>query len=123
MPSVPERPSATKRLDALLSAAMIAHEAIFEMRRELIASDRANPEQARLLEESARIVTGELPGLSKRARQLSTQWSEQSLLDPGGAEDTLNELEADLRRIEPGLQSLLNRQREIATRLRSMLES
>jgi hypothetical protein len=123
MPRVPERPSATKRLDALLSAAMIAHEAIFEMRRELIASDRANPEQARLLEESARIVTDELPGLSKRARQLSTQWSEQSLLDPGGAEDTLNELEADLRRIEPCLQSLLNRQREIATRLRSMLES
>jgi hypothetical protein len=120
---MPERPPAIKRLDALLSAAMIAHEAIFEMRRELIASDRANPEQARLLEESARIVTGELPGLSKRARQLSTQWSEQSPLDPGGAEDTLNELEADLRRIEPSLQSLLNRQREIATRLRSMLES
>jgi hypothetical protein len=37
---VPERPTAIKRLDALFSAAMIAHEAIFEMRRELIASDR-----------------------------------------------------------------------------------
>lgn len=123
MPGVPERPSATKRLDALLSAAMIAHEAIFEMRRELIANDRANPEQARLLEESARIVTAELPDLSARARQLSAQWGEQSLLDPEGAEDALNELEADLRHIEPDIRPLLNRQREIATRLRSMLES
>jgi hypothetical protein len=102
---------------------MIAHEAIFEMRRELIASDRANPEQARLLEESAGIVTGELPGLSAKARQLSTQWVEQSLLDPEGAEGTLKELEADLRRIEPSIQSQLDRQREIAIRLRLMLES
>jgi hypothetical protein len=37
---VPERPAAIKKLDALFSAAMIAHEAIFEMRRELIANDR-----------------------------------------------------------------------------------
>ena len=118
---MPEHPPAIKRLDALLSAGMIAHEAIFEMRRELIASDRANPEQARLLEESAGIVTGELPGLSAKARQLSTQWVEQSLLDPEGAEGTLKELEVDLRRIEP--QSQLDRQREIAIRLRLMLES
>lgn len=120
---MPERPPAIKRLDALLSAAMIAHEAIFEMRRELIASDRANLEQAGLLEESARIVTAELPDLSARVRQLSAQWGEQSLLDPEGAEDTLKELEADLRHIEPDIRPLLNRQREIATRLRSMLES
>ncbi len=81
---MPERPPAIKHLDSLLSAATIAHEAIFEMRRELIATDRANPEQARLLEESAQIVTVELPGLSANARQLSVQWSEQSLLDRRG---------------------------------------
>lgn len=120
---MPERPSAIKRLDALLSAAMIAHEAIFEMRRELIATDRANPEQARLLEESARIVTAELPTLSASARQLSAQWGEQSLLNPEGAGSTLKELETELQRIEPSVQSRLSRQREIATRLRSMLES
>jgi hypothetical protein len=120
---MPERPQAIKRLDSLLSAAMIAHEAIFEMRRELIAIDRATPEQARLLEESARIVTTELPALSAMARQLSARWGEQSLLDPEGASKTLEELEGELPRIEPGIQSLLNRQREIATRLRSMLES
>jgi hypothetical protein len=120
---MPGHPPATKRLDGLLGAAMIAHEAIFEMRRELIATDRANPEQARLLEESARIVTTELPALSATARQLSARWGEQSLLDAEGANETLEELEAELQRIEPGIQSLLNRQREIAARLRSMLES
>lgn len=120
---MPERPPAIKRLDSLLSTAMIAHEAIFEMRRELIATDRAAPEQARLLEESARIVTAELPNLSANARRLSAQWGEQSLLDSEGAARTLDELEAELQRIEPSVLSLLNRQREIATQLRSMLES
>jgi hypothetical protein len=119
---VPERPAAIKRLDALFSAAMIAHEAIFEMRRELIASDRGDAEQARLLEESAQIVTGKLPGLTIRVRQLSDKWSEQSLLDPKGAEETLAEVEAELARVEPQVQPLLSRQREIAARLRSMLE-
>jgi hypothetical protein len=119
---VPERPSAIKRLDALFSAAMIAHEAIFEMRRELIANDRGNAEQAGLLEESAQIVTGKLPGLTARVRQLSGKWAEQSLLDPEGVEKTLGEVEAELEHVEPEVQSLLNRQREIAARLRSMLE-
>jgi hypothetical protein len=98
---MPDRPPAIKRLDSLLSAAMIAHEAIFEMHRELISADRANPERARLLEESARIVTVELSGLSAKARQLSTEWSEQSVLDPEGAAGTLEELEVELIRVEP----------------------
>lgn len=119
---VPEWPNLIKRLDAVFSAAMIAHEAIFEMRRELIASDRGNAEQARLLEESAQIVTGKLPGLTANVRQLSDKWAERSLLHPEGAEETLAEVEEELGRIEPDVQSLLNRQREIAARLRSMLE-
>jgi hypothetical protein len=119
---VSERPNLIKRLDAFFSVAMIAHEAIFEMRRELIASDRGDNEQARLLEESAQIVTGKLPGLTAKVRHLSDKWAEQSLLHPEGAEVTLGEVEAELERIEPDVQSLLNRQREIATRLRSMLE-
>ena len=119
---MPERPPAIKRLNGLLGAARIAHEAIFEMRRELIAGDRGNPEQARLLEESARIVTTELPGLSATSRQLSAKWAEQSLLDPKGAEKTLGELKTELARTEPKAKSLLDREREIAARLRSMLE-
>lgn len=120
---MPERPPAIKRLDSLLSAAMIAHEAIFELRRKLIAADRAGPEQARLLEESARIVTVELSILSADARRLSTKWSEQSVLDPEGAARTLAELGGELDRVEPRILSLHGRQREIATQLRSMLES
>jgi hypothetical protein len=120
---MPERPSAIKRLDSLLSAAMIAHEAIFEMRRKLIAADRVSSEQDLLLKESARIVTVELSGLSANARQLSTQWSEQSVLDPEGATKTIAELEAELTRVEPRLLSLHKRQQEIASQMRTMMES
>lgn len=117
---MPERPPAIKRLNSLLGAVTIAHEIIFETRRELIADDRGNPEQARLLTESAQIVTVEIPGLSATARQLSARWQEQSLLDSKGAEQTLAELQSELARIEPNVDSLLNRQREIAKQLRSM---
>ncbi len=73
---MPQPDDPIKRLDALFSAAMIAHEAIFEMHRELIARDLGNAEQARLLEESAQIVTSKLPGLTATARRLSGEWSE-----------------------------------------------
>ena len=118
-----ERPSAIKQLNSLLGAVTIAHEIIFETRRELIAADRGNPEQARLVAESAQIATVELPRLSATARQLSARWQEQSLLDSKGAEEVLAELESELERIEPDVDSLINRQRKIAARLRSMLDS
>jgi hypothetical protein len=117
---MPGRPPAVTQLNSLLGAVTIAHEAIFEMRRELIARDRGNPEQARLLAESARIVTVELPGLSANARRLSARWQERILLDTKAAEETLAELESELARIEPSVESLLNRQREIVAQLKSM---
>lgn len=117
---MPESPSAIQRLDSLLGAATIAHEIIFETRRELIAADRGNPEQARLLAESAQVVTIELPRLSATARQLSAKWREQSVLDSMGAKEALVELESELKRIEPKIDSLLDRQREIAAQLRAM---
>jgi hypothetical protein len=117
---MPKRPPAIKRLDSLLGAVTIAHEVIFETRRELVAADRGTPEQARLLAESAQIVTVELPRLSATARQLSTRWREQSLLDSTGA--ALARLESELKRIEPKVDSLLDRQREIAEQLRAMRE-
>lgn len=67
-------------------------------------------------------MTGKLPGLTVRVRQLSGKWAEQSLLDPEGAEETVREIEEELEHVELEVQSLLNRQREIAARLRSMLE-
>ena len=119
---MPERPPAIGQLNSLLGAATIAHEAIFEMRRELIARDRGNPKQARLLAESAQIANVELPGLCATARRLAAMWQERSLLDAEGAEDALTELESELARIEPDADSLVNRQREIAARLRAMRE-
>jgi hypothetical protein len=102
---------------------MIAHEAIFEMRCELVARDRSDPRHVRLLEESARIVTVELPDRSATARQLVAKWEEQSLLDPEGAADTLAVLEAELACVVPRIRPLLDRQREIAAELlRSMLK-
>ncbi len=117
---MPEDPTAIKELNLLLQTAMIAHESIFEIRRELIASDRGNPEQAQLLEESARIATIELPGLSATARRLSKKWRDQALLDAEGAAETLAELESELARIKVDAESLLDRQLEIAARMDSM---
>lgn len=101
---------------------MIAHEAIFEMRRELIANGQGNDEQAHLLGESGQIVMEELPGLTAVARELARKWDEQSLLDPNAAEATLGEVASELERIEPEVQAALDRQRRIATRFRGMLE-
>jgi hypothetical protein len=120
MAAVPEDPTAIKELDLLLQTATIAHESIFEIRRELIASDRGNPEQAQLLEESARIATVELPSLSATARRLSAKWRDQVLLDAEGAAKTLAELNSELERIKVDAESLLDRQLEIAARMDSM---
>lgn len=120
---MPTRDDPIKRLNALFSAAMIAHEAIFEMRRELIARDQGDAEQARLMEESAQIVTRDLPSLTALARRLSGDWSEQDLLHPETAEGTAAAIEEEVNRVEPDIKALLNRQREIAVRLRSLLES
>lgn len=119
MADVPD-PTAIKELDLLLQTATITHESVFEIRRELIASDQGNPEQAQLLEESARITTIELPGLSAAARQLSAKWRDQVLLDAEGAAKTLAELKSELARIKVDAESLLNRQQEIAARMDSM---
>jgi hypothetical protein len=120
MADVPEDPTAIRELDLLLQTATITHESVFEIRRELIASDEGNPEQAQLLEESARIATIELPSLSAAARQLSAKWRDQTLLDAEGAAKTLVELESELARIEADAESLLDRQSAIATRMDSM---
>ncbi len=120
---VPEHPAAIKRLNSLFSASLIAHEAIFEMRRELIVGETDNADQTHLLAESARITMNALPNLAAAARDLAASWEEQNLLDPDAAEITLRELATELGRIGPETQALLNRQREIAAQLRTMLDT
>lgn len=120
MADVPEDPTAIKELNLLLQTATIAHESIFEIRRELIASDQGNLEQAQLLEESARIATAELPALSATARQLSAKWRDQVFLDAESAAETLAELKSELARIKVDAESLLDRQLEIAAGMDSI---
>lgn len=119
---MPERPRPIERLDSLFRASLIAHEAIFDLHRELVSIGRGTPRSNELLEESARLALRELPGLTARSRRLAGRWEEQSVLDPDASESTLLRLATELERIEPQVQGVVDRQREIAISLRSMLE-
>jgi hypothetical protein len=62
--------------------------------------DRAG---ASLLAESADIVLRKARNASASARVLASQWHEQSVLDPPGAEATALKLDEELSRAEPVL--------------------
>jgi hypothetical protein len=122
MDQVPDSPAPIRRLDSLFSAALIAHEAIFEMSRELTSSGRAEENAAELLADSARITLTDLPTVAAGARDLAARWEEQCLLDPRAAEETADALAAEVARMEPELRGLMERQRQIAMQLRAMLD-
>jgi len=117
-----QRPESIKRLDSIFSASLIAHEAIFEMHRELVADQPSDRTIVDLLGESAQITVSRLPTAAAEARRLAARWDEQSVLEPDSADARLRDLEAELDRVVPELNALLDRQREIAFRLRSMLK-
>lgn len=117
-----EPPEPVTRLDALLEIARIAHEAIFDLHRKLTSIGRATPESRALLAESAQLAVRQIPKLTSNARALTARWRDESVLNLAAAERTLGELTAELERIEPDLESALNRQRQVAAGLRSMLE-
>lgn len=117
------RPAGLRRLDALLASAMIAHEAIFDMSRELHAQESMSAETEELITESARIVTRELPSMSATARRLAGRWSERDLLAPSTVVATLREIEVEMERIGPEIEQLLSRQHRIAGRLRELLKA
>ena len=119
---MPERPAPLARLDSLLSSSVIAHEAIFDTRHELVSTGRGGAESDELLRESAAIARTQLPDTAAQARSLAKQWDEQGVLDPNAAAVTLRQLVAELKRIEPEIKGLVDRQREIAARLRSILD-
>jgi len=103
---------------------MIAHEAIFDISRELRAQGSMSAETEGLLKESAQIVTRVLPDLSSTARRLAGRWSELDLLEPSPStvEATLGEIEIEMERIGPEIEHLLIRQRQIAGRLGNLLK-
>lgn len=119
---MPNAPTPPTRVDEALAASFIAHEAIFDMHRELVGGGQHSDTASELLAESAQITLERLPEVTKEARQLSDRWSEQSVLDPSAADETLAELGAELDRIEPELAAGLKRLREIASRLGDLLD-
>lgn len=92
------------------------------MHRELVAGGQHSDTATELLAESAQITLERLPRVTARARELNDRWSEQSVLDPSAAGETLTELEAEVDRIEPELAMGLDRLREIASRLRERFD-
>jgi hypothetical protein len=118
-----ERPEQLERLDAILGAATYAHETIFELRRVSLGRGREEGEVSELLAESARIATLELPRILDGARDLSSRWHDEVLLDPAAAAVTAAEIGARLAALEPQVMPLLARQGEIVARLRAILAS
>lgn len=117
-----ELPDPLLRLNAALETTRIAHEAIFDIYRELASVGRATVESRGLLEESADLTLHRVPALTSTARRPASTWREASVLSPDSADEARSELAAEVESIEGDLRSLVERQREIAARLRSMLE-
>lgn len=118
---MPERPSEIATLDLLAEAIRLAHEAVYDVHRQLAGGEAAGRSQA-LVNESARIVLELVPQLAGDAWRLVARWSEEAVLDPERAEGTAGLLAAEVERIEPELRALLARQVEIARELRRQHE-
>lgn len=111
----------TSAIDALLSATLIAHEAIADIQLELAAVGADSSESRGLVAESARITLQDGPRLSAEARRLASKWDEQRLLDSDRAALTMDQLRREVPRVELALRRSVDRQRQIALRLASLL--
>jgi hypothetical protein len=114
-------PAPIETLDKLCAASIIAHETVYEFHRRLVLAEKTSRECADLLAESARITTKEIPAAIIDARKLASRWSDEVLIDPEAAQDTLAELSAAMESLQPRLRALLQRQKAIAETLRSRL--
>lgn len=117
-----DRPESLARIDRILAAARIAHEAIWDLHHQLVATDRADERTRRLLREAARIATVDLSEVTSEVRRLDASWSEQELLDPVSAANTLRGLVAEVDRVEPRLADLRARQNGVGARTSSAYE-
>lgn len=111
------RPEPLARIDRYFAAARIAHEAIWDLHHELVTREGADKRTRELLCAAARIATVDMSHVSAQVRRLDALWSEQELLDPAAAADTLSALAAEVDRVEPQLARLRARQDEIASEL------
>lgn len=117
------RPAVLEKLDHYFEAAMIAHEFIADLLRELAALGQADERTVELVRESADVVTRQMPALTEGIRDLARTWAGQDLLDRAGADATLARIDEEFSEVEPELSALRARQDEIATILRKLAEN
>ena len=117
-----ELPDSVARLDRYLATVTIAHESIADLHDELAAQSRSDATTRDLLRESGRIAAIDAPAVLSEASRLRDRWSEQDLLDPDAADDTLRLVAAEVERVQPDLARMRRRQNEIGQEFRRLLE-
>src|SRR3954469_12120475 len=113
-----ETPGPVARLDNYLATVTYVHEAIWELRTAAVILERDNARVHERFREAAELVVAELPPIVREARRLRELWSEQEILDPAEAIDTVRLLADELDRAEPAMRTLRERQNEIVRELR-----
>ena len=113
-----ETPVPVARLDDYLATVTFVHEAIWELRTAAVILERDNARVHEWFREAAELVVVELPPILREARRLRELWSEQEILDPAAATETLRLIADELDRTEPARRALRERQNEIARELR-----
>src|SRR3954447_8368261 len=103
-----ETPVAGARVHNYLATATFVHEAIWELRRAAVALGRDDARVHEWFREATELVVVELPPILREARRLRELWSEQEVLDPAAATDTLRLLADELHRAEPAMRALRN---------------
>jgi hypothetical protein len=116
-----DRPGPLEIADRYLAAAMIAHEYVSDLHRELVELDAADENTRNRLRESAAVALERMPELIRRLRPLEREWAEQELLAPTAAEDTIERLESSLVELMPTIIGLRARQDEIAAELLDLI--
>ena len=113
-----ESPTPVARLDDYLATVTFVHEAIWELRTAAVILERDDERVHGRFREAAELVVVELPPILREARRLRELWSEQEVLDPAAATETLRLIADELDRTEPARRALRERQNEIARELR-----
>src|SRR3954454_24886251 len=85
-----ETPDPVARLDDYLATVTYVHEAIWELRTAAVVVGRDDARVHEWFREAAELVVVELPPILREARRLRELWSEQEVLDPAAATETLN---------------------------------
>src|SRR3954449_12309327 len=109
-----ETPGPVARLDDYLATVTFVHEAIWELRTAAVVVERDDASVHERFREAAELVVVELPTILREARRLRELWSEQEVLDPAAATETLRLMADELDRTEPARRALRERQNEIA---------